>query len=1476
MQISQTAAMEAPSLPKGGGSIRGMGETLTAGGSHGLATLSLPLPVSIGRDMAPSLELTYNGAAGNGPFAMGWQCEPVAISLRTSHGVPKYTGKDTFLGPTGEVLIIAIDGQGKPDIRIADELLGTPLKQQYTVTRYQPRIIEGFSRLELWQPQQSGEDKPFWVIYSPDGQRHLLGKHNQSRIANPQDDNQIARWLLEETVTPTGEHIYYYYQAENDENCSEIERQQHPGVSAQHYLAKVSYGNIRPETSFFALNSSQPSDNEWLFHLVLDYGERAPSLYAVPEFMPASGHWTCRPDCFSRYEYGFEIRTRRLCRQVLMFHRLKALAGEDIPNETPALISRLILSYDLSHSCSTLVSVRHVAHENDGTPVTLPPLELDYHRLDTSSLPTWQPMPQLEKFNRLQPYQFVDLYGESLPGILYQDAPGAWWYRPPMRDTDNEEHDAVTYGEIKPLPRIPVQQNNASLMDINGDGKLDWVVTSAGVNGYHTMAPDGQWSPLIPLSALPVEYFHPRSQLADLTGSGLSDLVMIGPHSVRLYANQQIGWQHAENVIQSDGITLPIPGADKRKLVAFADMLGSGQQHLVEIEASIVRCWPNLGYGRFGQPVTLKGFTPSVENFNPDRIYLADMDGAGNTDIIYMYSTYFELYINESGNQFAAPVRIELPQGVMFDNTCQLHIADTQGLGVSSIILTVPHMASKHWRLDLTRNKPWLLSIFNNNMGSETTLFYRSSSQFWLDEKQQAMNKGQTPVSYLPFPVHMLWRSEVLDEITGNRLSSVQDYSHGVWDGREREFRGFARVTQTDTDKFAQGNGSTMPESSPSRTVSWFATGLAKIDESLITEYWQGDAQAYPTFQNQFSCFSADVQRDVEITPSTEEIYWLRRTLKGCLLHSEVYGDDGLPQAVTPYTVTDHRIQVRRIPGLSGYEPSAWVSEIEKRSYRYERIAEDPQCNQQIILASDVWGMPTDSIEIAYPRRPRPSQSPYPDTLPDTLFASSYDDQQQVLRLTRQQQAWHHLKDEEAFILGLLDCSRSDGWEYDTTYVPDNGFTKASFVGSDNLIAEGSSSIFLGHQRIAYTGVEGKRAFPPLITFTEMAELDTQTLKAFDEVFSESKLHTHLISAGYCLVDPPFTSDNDVKVWAAHRDYADYGDITRFYRPLSQQPTLLTGKITVTWDSHYCVVTETRDAEGLRTHAKYDYRFMTPDHIVDANDNHQSATFDALGRLTSSRFWGTENGEFQGYTPPDKKEASFTTPSSIDEALTLSPGIPVLQYIVYESQSWMPTPESMNQNIGSWASLQKRGIITEDGRLCRLAWHRWLQRHSESAHSTGSLSCTPPHILVTTTDRYDNDPAQQLRQTLTFSDGFGRMLQTAIRHEAGDAWQRNENGSLVKNNDEAPAVVHTENRWVVSGRIEYDGKGQSLRTYQPYFLNSWQYVNDDSARQDLYADMHYYDPLGQEYQVKTAKGYLRRSLFTPWFTVSEDENDTIF
>ena len=108
----------------------------------------------------------------------------------------------------------------------------------------------------------------------------------------------------------------------------------------------------------------------------------------------------------------------------------------------------------------------------------------------------------------------------------------------------------------------------------------------------------------------------------------------------------------------------------------------------------------------------------------------------------------------------------------------------------------------------------------------------------------------------------------------------------------------------------------------------------------------------------------------------------------------------------------------------------------------------------------------------------------------------------------------------------------------------------------------------------------------------------------------------------------------------------------------------------------------------------------------------------------------------------------------------------------------------------------------------------------------------------------------------------------------GLAYQRTNEGELAVDEKDKLIEAHTETRWHVSGRVEYNNKGQVVRQYQPYFVDDWHYITNTAMRAQGYADTHYYDALGREIKVVTAKGFERRHYYTPWFTVAEDENDT--
>lgn len=1470
-------------LPKGGGAIRGLGESLGEIGPNGAAGLSLPLPVSAGRGYAPGLTLSYGSSGGNGIFGLGWALPLPAIRRRTNRGVPRYGEQDEFLGLDGEVMVPARDAAGEMlPPRETDAYGDKSLGKTYRVSRYLPRVEGAFALIEHWRDAADLNDS-FWLAHGADGQLHCLGKTSPGRTACAEGGNpRIAEWRLEESVSPTGEHIRYRYRAEDGMG---IEAGKVRAVGVLSYPVQVDYGNQEPAKHLYAWDDSEPT--AWLFSLVLDYGERGLDP-AVPPPFAATGDWSARPDPFSGYHYGYETRCYRLCRQALMYHRFAELGAD------PVLVGRLMVDYDENPVVSRLIGVRLWAYGADGAVESMPPLELRYTPFNAA--PTrdgWQSWEGPPGLNDGHPFQLVDLYGEGLAGVLYR-LNNDWRYREPRRDTGAGKHpDAVTYGDWRPVPQAPgMQPQQPMLTDIDHDGRLDWLVTQLGLAGYFSLNADKTWSNFTPFTALPSEFFHPEAQLADLIGAGLSDLALIGPKSVRLYANRRDGFGPGQHVPQADAVSLPVVGRDDRTLVAFSDLLGSGQQHLVEIRHDRVSCWPNLGRGRFGAPIVLALNGLDAFGFDPRRLYLLDIDGSGAGDIVYAHDDRLRIYLNRSGNGFADPVELPLPTGVRFDDLCQLNAADLQGNGTTSLILTVPHVQTRHWRYDFSPRKPYLLAGFNNNMGADSRLFYRSSAQFWLDEK----STNDRAVPSLPFPIHLLAQVVGMDEITGNTLIQRHRFHKGVYDGVEREFRGFAYVESEDASRDSAAMATDTAFSPPLLTKTWYHTGREQDETALFGTPWDGDRDAYALGKTRLTQWDGG---DKDFAGSAGDRWWLYRALKGGVLRREVYGLDGSDRQHVPYRVDTSRYQVRRQqPG--GDDKTAAValpSVLEQLTYTYERIVSDPQCSQQVALAQDAYGHPLHTVVIHYPRR-EPTLEDYPDTLPDTTVAGSQDAQQQALRLMEDRRRYYHLEAVDAWQLGLRHQQRQNALTQDA--YRDGFLSFESLTGADSPLNR-LPRTFAGQEVVFYRDASGGLAdrpetLPALTDHVETVALDEAALTAYDDTPIVGDLEAKLKEGGYVRTHRVLGDDTDEPVWVAPHSYTTYAS-DLFYLPETQRNTLLTGALAYRYNRDYGLPHATTDALGNTVIIEtFNYRFLTPGRIRDVNDNSSEAAFNALGRVIAASIQGTEydaEGDKVVQVGFDALSIAGIAPMTVAELVDLGLAkepLSVAARTAYDAFSWMGILAQDDIAGFPWDELIRHRFVLPigdaRGHITALA-HRWAgggdrfpgQDEADSGLLRAAIANAPrmpPHSVTIQADRYPDDDAQQKAMAVHYNDGFGRALQVAARDEPGLAWVREADGELAVEGDDLVEIdTSPDARWAVTGKVEYDNKGQTVRVYQPYFVNDWQYVVDHALRANGYADTHFYDAIGRESHVETAKGYLRRVTYYPWFVVNEDENDTL-
>ena len=282
--------------------------------------------------------------------------------------------------------------------------------------------------------------------------------------------------------------------------------------------------------------------------------------------------------------------------------------------------------------------------------------------------------------------------------------------------------------------------------------------------------------------------------------------------------------------------------------------------------------------------------------------------------------------------------------------------------------------------VDLMGSKPHLLIGSRNNLGAETKVSYAPSTRFYLDDRAA----GQPWVTRLPFPVHVVERVETYDWVSRNRFVTRYSYHHGYYDGIEREFRGFGRVDQYDTEELGVlSESGAIPDAAnidaasyvpPVLTKTWFHTGAyfdtARISRHFAHEYWrEPDPADGPT-----GLSDSKLPAGLNSSETAEAL----RSLKGAILRQEVYALDGTEAADRPYTISERNYTIERLQPLGPNRHAVFFTHArETADFNYERKLfdvngrklADPRVTHHLVLAVDDFGNQLQSVAIGYGRR---------------------------------------------------------------------------------------------------------------------------------------------------------------------------------------------------------------------------------------------------------------------------------------------------------------------------------------------------------------------------------------------------------------------------------------------------------------------------------------------------------------------------
>lgn len=1542
------AAARAPSitLPKGGGAIRGMGEKFAANPVTGTGSMSVPIATSPGRSgFGPQLSLSYDSGSGNGPFGFGWSLSLPSMTRKTDKGLPQYDDageSDVYVLSGAEDLVPVLDADGS---RSKDDVSAPG----FTIDLYRPRIEGLFARIERWTNRATGEIH--WRSITRDNVTTLYGRDNSSRIFDPADPDpthptRVFAWLICASYDDKGNAIDYEYAAENDAAVDQtLASEGNRTRSANRYIKRVKYGNrvsrlVQPDLSLA----------NWLFEVVFDYDEGH-----VQEIPPAQGQppdaqnqlvlaswktdgtWTARPDAFSSHRAGFEVRLYRRCRRVLMFHRFPEL-NRDRPAELgdePCLVRSIEFEYrDLDYSKSPAIDIElghqgstryasfiqsitqagfarddsHAVVERGSVKYityvkrSLPPLEFEYSKAKIQ-----------DEVRHLAPaatenlpvgvdgsiYQWLDLDGEGISGILTEQA-GAWFFKPNLGEG---RFGALQLVRTKPS-LFAMASGGTQLLDLSGDGQLDVVSFTGPTPGFYERTLDESWETFRTFRNLPnVRWDEPALRFIDLDGDGHADILVTENDVFTWYPSlAEDGFGSARRVYQSrdeDGGPCLVL-ADGTQSIYLADLCGDGLTDLVRIRNGEVCYWPNIGYGRFGPKVAMDNapWFDHPDQFDQRRIRLADIDGSGTTDIIYLHRNGVRIYFNQSGNRWSEARPLSTFPRI--DNLSSVSTADLLGNGTACLVWSspLPDDARRPIRyIDLMGGqKPHLLIRSTNNLGAETNVDYASSTKFYLEDKLA----GRPWITRLPFPVHVVERMTTFDHISGNRFSTSYKYHHGYFDGIEREFRGFGMVEQRDTEEFtafAAGApaGTTNIDAAshvpPVLTKTWFHTGIY-LGRNYVSDFFAGLLDDKDVGEYYREPGLTDDEARARLLPDTvlpegltvDEEREACRALKGMMLRQEVYALDATDtsspgekkRAATPYTVVEQNFTLeRQQPRLGNRHAVFFAHPREVLSNQYERNPADPRISHALTLEVDLFGNVLKSLAVAYGRR-TPSTDP-------VLTADEDKPKQTQLLITYTESSYTENKVPPAVLAAGHHRSPipAEARTYELTgYAPQKG---ARFNFEDwyrnnfALLASAEEKPYesevdvtkkqkrlIEHVRTLYRRDDlsalsplGKVESQALPGETYMLAL-TPSLLA--QVFTRKQAgqpDEALLPNPNALLEGKGSDQGGYVAWDGNwwvpsgQVFFDAGANTsspaltaaielstarqHFFVPRKVADAF--GQTTlVEYDAYDLLVTQTTDPVGNSVAAANDYRVLQPREVTDPNRNRSASAFDALGMVIATAVMGKPGQRFgdqlEGFNadPTLARVRAFIADPYLEAASLLGEAT---TRIVYDLDRY-----------------QRAGQPPFAATLAR-------ETHFEPAR----------------------DGQTKIQLSFSFSDGFGREIQKKIQAEPGKAHKRQIAVVLPSGDIEPgklePGEADSARRWVGSGRTVFNNKGKPVKQYEPFFSATHLYESESEVTDTGVSPVLFYDPVERVVVTLHPNHTYEKVVFDSWTQTTFDVNDTV-
>ncbi len=575
------------SIPKGPGSIEGLGRSFQASLASGTASFGLDIAVPpAARGFGPSLSLEYDGAGGITELGMGFRLGGIpSIRRRTQEGFPRFDASDEF----------ELVGLGIPSALL-----------EITPGVFRPEQESGaFVRVKR------AADGKSWEARTKAGITLRFGGDGYFE----QEGDKIATYLLKEQLDLHGHKVAYSWDTQN-------------GYAL---LQSVTWNAFTPEsTAKIELKyEANPTSYE-----LFSAGIRQVIQTRVESLEVTYGGSLVRKYTL-HYTEGKHSRLSQI-----------TLVGTDGVTEAPKLTlgyTESILTNAGQAQAMTTPPGRSPAEPGvefaDLNGDSLPDLLVgnagtfrSYVNQDGAS---WRPAADFAPGQSpsvslgTQGVQLADLDGDAAIDLVVKSGAAEFRYLPGLNEAEFKPSVA-----IKTVPTFSFEDPDVRLADIDGDRRADALITTAAGLAIAYNLGGADWAPPVTVGKIDAQqelrFSDGKTSLCDINGDRLQDFCYLRSEGLTYWLGRGRG--QFEPARTATGV----PTFDATAPFRLVDLDGDGWDDLVRVGVSSVSFALSEGIGTFGALQTLTGTPEKALN---SASFFVDINGSGSTDIVWVDPT---------------------------------------------------------------------------------------------------------------------------------------------------------------------------------------------------------------------------------------------------------------------------------------------------------------------------------------------------------------------------------------------------------------------------------------------------------------------------------------------------------------------------------------------------------------------------------------------------------------------------------------------------------------------------------------------------------------------------------------------------------------------------------------------------------------------------------------------------------------------